>query len=189
MSYIFMFYILWGLGFRAYNSRKQSWIYYVQIALLLFIVLLLIYQLPRFVYFIVGIAIYFTPRKEINPWVGIISLMVMLSMLSLGDFTYAPLILASSVFGYVFFLWVISRKFNNRAMVFLGNISYSFYLTHTFVTHPIKSIFNRAGIMINHPYIGLTMFSVISFAFSIFIAWISYNLLEKRFFIVARQKT
>jgi peptidoglycan/LPS O-acetylase OafA/YrhL len=195
ISYIFMFYILWGLVYRAYNTRKQSWIYYVQMTLLLFIVSLLIYQFPRFIYFIVGILVYYTPRQKINPWVGIISLMVMLSMLSLGIFSYAPnhelLIFPSSVFAYVFFLWAINTNFNNAVMIFLGNISYSFFLVHTFVMHPMKSIFNRAGMMIDHPYLGLTIFSLISFSLSIFIAWVLYNLLEKRLFWVsiARQET
>ena len=180
LSYIGIFYVLWGLFYRAYSKRKQSWIFYIQMTLVVVIVLVVMYLLPRFIYFIVGIAVYYSPQQKVSSWAGSISLVVMLSLLSVARICYVPIVLVSSVFGYVFFLWVVNTRISNGVMTFLGNISYSFFLAHTFIMYPVKVIFVRTGITIDHPYSGLALYSIVSFFLSVFAAWVLYTFLENR---------
>jgi len=82
---------------------------------------------------------------------------------------------------FIFFLIVFKAMENNnvpRFLVTLGNISYSLYITHPFITLGFsRLVFN----MDNYSLIGVLLAVFIVIPMTICVAWISWFLIEKSF--------
>lgn len=92
-----------------------------------------------------------------------------------------------SIFAGSVFFWHVALKrsffagwLSSRPMVFLGDISYSFYLWHLFVVVGLRPIFRLYVIPHTGQTVGFCLFGLIAFPVAVGIAWISRGLLEVR---------
>lgn len=96
----------------------------------------------------------------------------------------AAAILGSVLFGTLLFNSItqgrgrLSILLRTRAAQFLGTISYSFYLWHVIVMYPVKhGVMPRLLPQIG-PSLTLLVFTIISLAAGLLVAWLSYRILE-----------
>lgn len=81
---------------------------------------------------------------------------------------------------------LLSRAFSNRLLCFLGRISYGLYLWHMLVFFTVAPLLDTWGWEAqSHPYLR----SGVLIGGSIFIAWISWIVLERPFIEMGRQLT
>jgi peptidoglycan/LPS O-acetylase OafA/YrhL len=199
LSYIFLFYILWGISYRAYKNIHDSIFHVLALAVSSAGFIFFIYFHPRSIFFFIGIFVYYSEpylknhirERSYYAFISIISLLLMISFLSLSEYKESKvyLIFIASTFGYLFFLLTImnnklifiNNSWGSRVMTFMGNISYSFYLIHGFGLYLIVKIFNKFDLM-HFIHIGsLFLFIAISLIVSIFLSWVSYKFIEVRF--------
>jgi peptidoglycan/LPS O-acetylase OafA/YrhL len=97
-------------------------------------------------------------------------------------YTYHPLL--AIPFMSIFFFEVAQQEafsaqiLRIRAMQFLGTISYSLYLIHPFVMDPVRSIAVKIAQV--SPLTGSLVFIVFAPILSILVAWMSYQLIERK---------
>ncbi|HHO75113.1 MAG TPA: acyltransferase [Deltaproteobacteria bacterium] len=195
LSYIMAFYLLWGMVFAAYTARHES-----RVSIIIFLIaaalsLVFIYYRPRAIFFLVGLAAYYTEpfiKKNFNTqmlssFLAISCLAIMLMMLSISGYKNLMYIAVASLFGYVFSVLFITndhfvkRIMNMRWLVNLGNISYSFFLIHTFVMFPMKAIFKNLDCLYAHQYLSISAFAGISFVASFLLSIVMYRYIETGF--------
>ncbi|MFD3259141.1 acyltransferase family protein [Paenibacillus lentus] len=193
LSYEMVFYLLAGLVFVIY--RKPSMPVLVK-ALLLGVLLLvsavLIYYHPNMLFFIVGIASYFTepflrrayPHRRVFYLNGILlfGLLYMCYHYSVRHvYILIPLMIS-----YFFFQSILlqrgfmSRLLQLRPMQYLGKISYSLYMWHTMVMFPLKKIMPKLGAVAPYPWLVFVVYAVLSLVISIAVSHISYQIIELR---------
>ncbi|MFF2889894.1 acyltransferase family protein [Paenibacillus sp. NPDC057967] len=188
ISYEFLFYLLVGLVFGASINRSSSKSSLIIIVALI-ISVLFIYFHPRALFFIVGIILFklidkINEKVTYRPWFyfnGVILLGVILV-------TYNALhISISLLFSFLFFKTVIneegllSRVLRTKVFKFLGDISYSLYLWHTFVMFPLKIVILKISNITQIPFILLLIFTVLSISISVLVSHLSYHWIEQRF--------
>lgn len=85
------------------------------------------------------------------------------------------LILGFLVFAAIFSFWHVSFP---KIIVFFGDISYSFYLIHYFIVKLCTRLFMKS-MLANNVFCSIVL-PVVCFAVTALLAWISYELIEKR---------
>lgn len=194
LSFEMAFYVMAASGFVLAKHRlglisSLAWLCWIAAAATL------LWFHPRFWYFIAGICVYWLSRPSeaeastssetkaaawpLEPVLGIALLAGMFATHNL----FLPLALLCGGLGF----WVVvrqrdwlSRLLQTPLMQYLGTISYSWYLWHTFVLYVTKRLFGRDGGWLGHGYVNLIAFSLVSLVGSIVCAHLSYHWIEVR---------
>lgn len=77
---------------------------------------------------------------------------------------------------------IISRVLGNKVLVFIGRISYGVYLYHVYmpyITGYLSRYLPAIDFFTDHPFIRFLLWFGINFLLVIFIAWLSWQLIEK----------
>ncbi|MCL2325497.1 MAG: acyltransferase [Proteobacteria bacterium] len=89
---------------------------------------------------------------------------------------------------FLFFL-LIFRYFKNRSVplpfVFIGNISYSLYITHTFIVHPFSRLVYDISVF---SPVGVLLVFVVVIPLCLAVAFVSWFLIEYKFTMYLRKK-
>lgn len=193
LSYEMVFYLLAGLVFVIY--RKGSMAVPVKAMLLGTLLLVsgvLIYYRPNMLFFIVGIASYFTESflRRAYPYRRAFYLNgIILFGLLYFSYTYNiqyGYILIPLMIGYLFFQSILlqrgllSRLLQLRPMQYLGKISYSLYMWHTMVMFPLKKVMPKLGAIFPYPWFVFVVYALLSLVLSIVVSHISYRMIELR---------
>ena len=182
LSYEALFYILAGIVWKtSMMSKGKAKNIYLLVELIIIIAIAINWIEMSF--FAIGISCYFAEKyypKSLPSThnLGILSLVI-------AAIAYSYYSLAAIPFLLIFFLEVVredgfgSQILRLRVMRFLGTISYSLYLIHPFVLDPLRGIatkFVNAG----YPFVGNLTLIVAAPFISIVVAWIIYELLERK---------
>jgi peptidoglycan/LPS O-acetylase OafA/YrhL len=110
-------------------------------------------------------------QRENDPWM-------------FNAFGYSLIAIASGIF----LAWlvlrpqsILTRIMSFGPLCFLGRISYGLYLYHSLVRDVVNAVALKYG------YSHLYRVSVISFPLSIFVAWLSFEFVEKRFLALGKR--
>ncbi len=193
LSYEAVFYLAISY-FKYFKKNKKSQIAFVIFAIVPFVVLL-----PRAIFFIIGIFIYYLLRRDIKinvrlPKMFFINIILFLFFLFLLQFNEEVGILITSwqealiwclsiVLGYLVFVEIVIQSsaavslLKWRWMQFLGTISYSLYIWHTLILFGTKRIFANSFEVFGS-YKAFLLFSIVSLALSILVSYLSYIVLE-----------
>jgi peptidoglycan/LPS O-acetylase OafA/YrhL len=182
LSYEALFYILAGVVWRTslmVMSLKKKIILSLEILLILFI----IYNFMLASFFLIGVVCYFIQTKYADRVPSTYHLGLPALIVGGIGYTYHPLI--SFPFVCIFFLEVVQKQgllaklLRIRVMGFLGTISYSLYLIHPFAMDIVRTIAVKTAQI--SPSLGILMMIICGPIVSIGIAWISYELIERKF--------
>ena len=94
------------------------------------------------------------------------------------------LALLAAVMAFVAVLWLSFTDgglLNRKALVGLGNISYSMYLSHPFIMTPASRIWPGLGISQGDPWFNLIIFTVTVFGGCLLVSWLLYRWIETGF--------
>jgi peptidoglycan/LPS O-acetylase OafA/YrhL len=189
LSYEALFYILAGVVWRTslmMTGIKKKIILGIEILLVLFI----LYHRILSSFFLVGVACYFIQTKYSDRVPSTYQLGLPALIVGGIGYTYDPLIAIPFVF--IFFLetvreqGLLSKLLRIRVMGFLGTISYSLYLIHPFAMDAVRTIAVKIAQV--YPSLGSLMMLIFGPTVSIGIAWISYELIERKFTKLALKK-
>lgn len=195
LSYIFLFYVLWGAAYRSYESLQNSIFYVAGLVVSLAGFVFFIYIHPRSIFFIVGVFVCYSEPffRKYALYEGYYSLaagiflLLMITILSVSNYATTFIFMASFC-GYLFFISILLIRnspfhtfLTSRFMTFIGNISYSFYLIHGFALYLVVRIFRKFYFM-HSPQAGfLILFMAISILLAVILSWVSYTYIEVRF--------
>lgn len=186
LSYEALFYILAGIVWKTSTIRTKS----TKFVLLLIEAVAIVVSAYTWIsnsycmsFFLIGTGCYFI-QKYYNDRV-----------VSTHQFGSISIIIAGFLYGYnplfslpfvgIFFIEIVredgffSHLLRLRPMNFLGTISYSLYLIHPFVMDLVRSIAVKIATAGYQPIGDLTLI-VLGPLLSISVAWISYELIERR---------
>lgn len=197
LSYIFLFYVLWGIFYRSFVNIRESIGFIIIFILSLCGFALFVHFHPQAIFFIIGILVHRTEpfiKYHLKDWniysiFTLTALLMMISLLAVSKYinANAHLIFMSSLFGYVFFLLVItfdslfSTFLQSPPLIFVGNISYSFFLIHPFVLYVFKKLFAHFHPLDYNRFVLSLSFIITSFFVSILLGWILFDLIEVKF--------
>ncbi len=182
LSYEALFYILAGLIWRTSIMKpgvKKNIILGIEILFVLFV----LHHRTISLFFLVGVVCYFVQVRYSKQVPSTYQLGLPALIFGGIGYTYHPLI--ALPFALIFFLetvreeGLLSKLLRNPVMGFLGTISYSLYLIHPFTMDIVRTI----AVKIAQVYPSLGNFTMIVFGpiVSIGIAWISYEVIERKF--------
>jgi len=187
LSYEAAFYLIMGAGY--YILKGKGW-RYALLPIPLAASAWLIWKDPAFLFFVAGILLGIGKLPARLPQftrLDGLAALVFACLLYDPDFIYGSLICA-----FVFFHTVarqygyLSAFLRTRPFIWLGNISYSLYLWHTFVMFPVKRIV--IALDLPNEWIGLAAFGIVSVAGSLLVSHFSYHWIEVKFTRLVRQR-
>ncbi|WP_110930791.1 acyltransferase family protein [Paenibacillus bouchesdurhonensis] len=193
LSYEMAFYLLAGLVFVIYRRVSMPvLVKAILLGALLLVSGVLIYYHPNMLFFIVGIASYFTesflrrayPYRRAFCLNGIIWFGLL--YISYSYNVQRAYILIPLLISYLFFQSILlqrgfmSRLLQLRPMQYLGKISYSLYMWHTMVMFPLKKIMPKLGAVLPYPGLVFIVYALLSLVLSIAVSHISYHIIELR---------
>ena len=212
LSYEALFYIIAGLVWKTSTSLRGM-AKNLCLIVLAAATVVVIYNRINAVFFLIGVGCYLIQNyydrsksesrqysdENTNPVIKNSNRQQVLSTYRLGlpslviaaiGYAYHPLI-AVPFLCIFFFEVVLEEAFSARilrqpVMQFLGTISYSLYLIHPFVMDSVRSI--AVKIAAGNPQMGNLTLILLGPMLSILVAWISYQLVERKFtkFILAK---
>jgi len=196
ISYEVLFYFLVGCIFytiRDLKSKSNRLIFVFSLILSL----VFGYYHIRALFFVVGILIYFLINiiKEKFTYKNIYYLngIILLSCLTLF-YKSTPLIV-SLLLSFLFFVTIINQKgllskiLRTKLFIYLGNISYSLYLWHTFAFFPVKNfLIPKISVYIDSPIILFFIFLLTGVSISIIVSHYSYEIIEKKLTKIIKRK-
>jgi len=187
LSYEAAFYLVSAAVFTGGKIAGRWFVAIVLAGLLVYIVM----AYPKAIFFPVGAAVYFITRLSpvrLPHWIGFLSLpafIATLALLTMAEFR-PWLVFVAPVPALIFF-WaavegqgLLSSMLRTPFLLYMGTISYSFYLWSPVVTYPMKLFvqhylhgrLNGSGIV--------ALFAVTGFAASVAVAQASFIILEGR---------
>lgn len=188
LSYELTFYVLSGIVFFIYRDQYLNnylkYIFYVFFAL---ICIAIIYIRPNTLFFIVGIALFlsedqikklYKPKKILYFNGSIFLVLIYLS------YDREPFNLIPALLSYLFFLSIItehgliSKFLQINLLKYLGKISYSLYMWHTFIMFPLKKLTPKISLYVNTTSFTFIIYAVLTIALSIIISHLSYKYIE-----------
>jgi peptidoglycan/LPS O-acetylase OafA/YrhL len=189
LSYELTFYVLSGIVFFIYRNQYLNnylkYIFYVFFAL---ICIAIIYIRPNALFFIVGIALFlgedqikklYKPKK-IFYFNGIIFLALI--YLSYGKEPFN--IFIPALLCFLFFLSIItehgliSKFLQINLLQYLGKISYSLYMWHTFIMFPLKKLMPKISLYVFNTSFTFIIYAVLTIVLSIITSHLSYKYIE-----------
>nr|WP_283571209.1 acyltransferase [Paenibacillus brevis] len=187
LSYEFAFYIVITVFYFGHKSQSIL-LKYFSIGAALITSLILLYKHPTMLFFLVGILLCLYSEKitallkyRYHSWFFFNGILFML----IAIFVYDPENLSLSlIFSFLFFFTVINEEgafakiMRSRVFQYLGELSYSLYLWHTFIMFPIKRIIPIVGLEQLNQYVLLVLFTGSSLIISLLASHFSYRLLE-----------
>jgi peptidoglycan/LPS O-acetylase OafA/YrhL len=159
---------------------------------LTFLVCLVLFtKFPTMAFFLIGVLIFKFEdyshrivRKVPNYALNLISIISLVGAFVIYEYS----LLATLLISYIFFfitvhqVGVVSSFLSTKVMVYLGNISYSLYLWHTFVMFPIKRVlFPHFENVLKDQLILITLFGISAVILSIIVSHFSYIFIEGKF--------
>lgn len=189
LSYEFAFYLLTGLFYFTYKKHEGSRSRrHILLALLLLISLSILFYRPEAIFFLVGVCLYLLehqiqkrhqPRRLFNS-AGILLLILIYIAMHVSPSLFIPVLLS-----FPFFYTIVvqegwlARLLCTKPLTYLGTISYSLYMWHTFIMFPIKLLLSESKqiLFFNSSFIMLT-YSILSIILSIIVAHLSYKHIE-----------
>lgn len=190
LSYEFAFYLLTAAMFYTLTAKRLGASRPILFAACLLIAIVFVVKYPYALFFGVGIALlWFRDRDALERF-----------QLDRWSFSLAGvglLVLLYTTYGHVG-LWVslllslllfvpilqqtgwLSRLLRVQAFQYLGRISYSLYLWHTFVMFPLKRIMPIAARQTDSEWLLFAVFAILSLALSIAVSHYSYEWIEQR---------
>ncbi len=192
LSYEFAFYMVISVFY--FGSKTNSALLkFLSLTSTAIVSLFLVYEHPVMLYFVVGIilCLYFDRisirlKYAYQPWFyfnGILFLLV-------SFFVYDPRnwlnLSLSMIFSFFFFFTVLHEEgafaqlMRSRLFQYLGDLSYSLYLWHTFIMFPIKRLIPIIGFDRLDPYVLWVLFTGVSLLLSLIVSHYSYRILEVR---------
>lgn len=197
--------VAWSLSYEAAFYLAMSYLKFfslnkkAQYVFIIFIVVPFLIFLPRALFFVIGILIYFTVQNRINIklraprmfLVNLLSFLVVLFLLQfpeevgvvLSHWHIAILWAASLLLAYLVFIEIVMQSnlavllLKWRWVQFLGSISYSLYIWHTLIMFGTKRIFANT-LDVFGSYGAFLMFMSVSIILSILISYLSYVIFE-----------
>ncbi|WP_253271145.1 acyltransferase [Sporosarcina sp. D27] len=189
LSYEFLFYILTALIFGTLLNYKSVMGYFI-LMIAIFISISFLYFHPRSSFFIVGILIFkligtINVKRVYKPWFYFNGLILITILYTSFERFH---ILVSLLLSFLLFITIINEEgilsfvLQSKFFYYLGNISYSLYLWHTFVMFILKVFMHKINDFLEpSPSILFMIFFGLSISISMMVSHLSYNLIEKRF--------
>lgn len=189
LSYEALFYILAGIVWKT-STLPRGIVKNICLILEFVTIAFILSKWVSMSFFLIGIGCYLAQKHYPNQLpstrqMGLISLVIAIIFYRYNRILSLP-------FLCIFFLEIIredgflSQILKLHVMQFLGTISYSLYLIHPFVVHPV----HRIAVKIAQEYqsIGILIMIIAAPSIAILFAWASYELIEKRLtkFILAQ---
>jgi peptidoglycan/LPS O-acetylase OafA/YrhL len=183
LSYEAAFYIVAAIAYVVASHAGKS---YVGVFLVLVSAASLLYY-SQSIFFIVGVVIYYFHSRVVVKLPRSLSLPMLLVMLaSITLTTEKPFLMYFAAVPGLLMFWsvvggscLLSQIAETRPIMYMGTISYSFYLWHEVVMFPLKSFFAKEAGSMNDAS-AVLCFGVLGFAGTIVVAHLSYKLLEVR---------
>jgi peptidoglycan/LPS O-acetylase OafA/YrhL len=189
LSYEALFYLLAGIVWKT-STLPRGIVKNICLILEFFTIAFILSKWVSMSFFLIGIGSYLAQKYYPNQLpsthqMGLISLVISMVFYRYNRILALP-------FLYIFFLEIIredgflSQILKLHVMQFLGTISYSLYLIHPFVVHPVHSI--AVKIAQEYQLIGILTMIIAAPLIAILVAWASYELIENRLtkFILAK---
>lgn len=185
LSYEILFYLISALIFKIFKSNLKS--NNLKIAISALVIFPLIVLLKPAIFFAVGFACYrwnIFKRCELIPSPALtgIAFLIFISSLLAGEEMKSNLIYYISILPmYIYFCGMTINQGSfaferGRVAVWLGTISYSFYLCHPFVTYLMRIIVLK--VVVFSSGVKFAIFSIASIIISIVFSKIANNLFE-----------
>lgn len=196
ISYEVLFYLLVGTFFMAshdFSTTKNKFL----LSTTMLVSIVFVFYHPRALFFGVGILVYFfidminekRTYKPIYYLNGAIALCFLIFF-----YERMPLVL-SLILSFFIFISVVNQEgmlariLRTKLFSYLGNISYSLYLWHTFAFFPIKHfVIPRIAIYVSSPSLIFTFFLITGVSASIVVSHFSYVILEKKLTKIIKKK-
>ncbi len=188
LSYEFLFYILTAVIFGALLNYKSKMGYFLLIIAIIISIGFLYFH-PRASYFIVGILIYrligvINKKRIYKPWFYFNGLLLITLLFASFDRVH---ILASLLLSFLLFITILNEEgilssvLQSTFFSYLGNISYSLYLWHTFVMFVLKMFMGKINELLQPtPFILFLIFFGLSITISMMVSHLSYTFIEKK---------
>ncbi|UUZ81270.1 acyltransferase [Paenibacillus sp. P26] len=177
LSYEAAFYIM--ICFYYFIYRKKG-IWYLLLPVILIISCYLVYKHPIFLFFIVGILLSWNQLISHIPSltkIGGLVFLLLSYILYYPGFIYGSLVAAFFFFHSIIKEYgMVSALLSTRIFGYLGKISYSLYLWHTFVMYPVKRLLLK--LQLPGEWLGMIIFGLVSIVISLLISHYSYKILE-----------
>ena len=180
LSFEAAFYIVISMYYFIFTKRGK---WTILVPLPLTISLYLVYEHPAFWFFVAGILL---SISNVSSRIPVLTKFDGLVFLVLAYICYDPsFIYWSLLFSFFFFntlvkqVGVVSNILSATLFQYLGKISYSLYLWHTFVMFPIKRIVLK--LQLPNEWLALAVFGIVSIILSVIISNYSYKLVEYKF--------
>jgi peptidoglycan/LPS O-acetylase OafA/YrhL len=186
LSYEFLFYILMVAYFYVYTEKKSVYKFPIFILSVISTVLFMAFH-PRSLFFLVGILLFILEKKmrAIYKYTKLLDGVLLLSLIYLTC-KYVDL-WVSLILTFLLFIPILNEKgllskiLRTRQFNYLGDISYSLYLWHTFVMFPLKIITAKVAVYIHNDFVLFLFFLSISLILSLVVSHYSYLFVEVKF--------
>ncbi|GAA0136354.1 acyltransferase [Paenibacillus sp. YSY-4.3] len=193
LSYEMAFYLMAGLIYIIYRRKSLPvFVKSILLGIMLLVSAMLIYYHPDMLFFVVGIASYFTESflRRVYPYRRALYLngIILFGLLYMCYHYNARhvYILIPLIISYFFFQSILrehglmSRFLQLRPMQYLGKISYSLYMWHTMVMFPLKRVIPKLSMLVHQPWLAFAVYAALSLIISIVVSHLSYQLIELR---------
>jgi peptidoglycan/LPS O-acetylase OafA/YrhL len=204
LSYEALFYILAGIVWKT-STTLRGVAKNLGLIILAAIIAMAIYTWINAVFFLIGVGCYLIRSNYVRQEFELARSSIKSTVFSMTILAFPPLpstyrwglpalVIAAIGYAYhpliavpflsIFFIEVVREEafsaqiLRLRAMQFLGTISYSLYLIHPFVLDLVRSI--AIKVAQGNPLMGNLTLIVVGPTISILVAWVSYELIERR---------
>ena len=188
LSYEFAFYLLAGSLFFIYKHAILSFWKYLLYAIFTLICIAIVYLYPNTLFFVVG-TVLFVCEKKIKQFYKPYTLFhlnstlfLILIYLSYGMANFnilIPTLLAFPVFvSLIVGHGLLADFLKLKPFKYLGKISYSLYMWHTFIMFPLKKVMPKIHVFTVSSFLTFLIYAFLTLTLSLLISHLSYQFIE-----------